>query len=74
MELFKHLTITKWETRAVMFFSFGLGATTGFMLRDELTMPTYMRLKMATIEHRMLARQRLNRDLLTMLDPNEGKY
>jgi hypothetical protein len=51
-----------------------LGAFTGFLVRDELNMPTYMRIKMATIEHRMLARQTINRELLTLLDPNEGTY
>ena len=52
---------------------FGLGMTTGFILRDELNMPTYMRIKMALVEHRILTRKKLNTDVLTILDPNQDK-
>jgi hypothetical protein len=44
------------EAKVIPVFALFLGAATGFVIRDELTMPTYMRLKMATIEHRILAR------------------
>ena len=52
--------------------SLSLGAATGFCLRDELNMPTYMRIKMSTIEHRMITRQKLSRGMLSLIDPNEG--
>lgn len=51
-----------------------LGASTGFVMRDELNMPTYMRIKTATLEHRMLARQKLNVEILNLLDPNEEEH
>jgi hypothetical protein len=44
------------EKRIVPVLSLALGIITGFAMRDELNMPTYMRIKMATIEHRVLAR------------------
>ena len=43
---------------------FGLGLVTGFVLRDELNMPTYMRIKMALVEHSILTRKKLNADVL----------
>ena len=52
---------------------FGLGLVTGFVLRDELNMPTYMRIKMALVEHSILTRKKLNSDVLSILDPNQGK-
>ena len=52
---------------------FGLGAATGFVLRDELTMPTYMRIKMALVEHSILTRKKLNPDTLSVLDPNQDR-
>ena len=52
---------------------FGLGLATGFVLRDELNMPTYMRIKMALVEHSILTRKKLNADVLQVLDPNQGK-
>ena len=52
---------------------FGLGLFTGFVLRDELNMPTYMRIKMALVEHSILTRKKLNSDVLSILDPNQGK-
>lgn len=55
-------------------FSLVLGGMTGFVIRDELNMPTYMRIKTATLEHRMLARQKLSVDVLSLLDPNEAEH
>ena len=52
---------------------FGLGMVTGFVLRDEINMPTYMRIKVALVEHSILTRKKINSDVLTMLDPNQGK-
>ena len=52
---------------------FGLGTATGFVLRDELNMPTYMRIKMALVEHSILTRKKLDFDTLQVLDPNQGK-
>ena len=48
------------EAKLVPIFSLLLGGATGFILRDELNMPTYMRIKTATIEHRMLSRTKLD--------------
>ena len=53
-------------------FSFGLGVSTAFIIRDEMTMPTYMRIKMALVEHSILTRRRLSSDLLTIVDQNQG--
>ena len=52
---------------------FGLGCATGFILRDELTMPTYLRIKMATVEHSILTRRKLDPEMIQMLDPNAHK-
>ena len=52
---------------------FGLGMLTGFVIRDELNMPTYMRIKVALVEHSILTRKKINSDTLAMLDPNQGK-
>jgi hypothetical protein len=49
-------------------FSFGLGVSTAFVIRDELTMPTYMRIKMTLVEHSILTRRKLSTDLLTIVD------
>jgi hypothetical protein len=62
------------EAKIVPVISLMLGAATGLIIRDELNMPTYMRIKMATIEHRVLARQKIDREILTLLDPNESEY
>ena len=51
---------------------FGLGLATGFVLRDELTMPTYMRIKMSLVEHSILTRRKLSSDTMRVLDPNQG--
>jgi hypothetical protein len=45
-----------------------LGAVTGFVIRDELSMPTYMRIKMSTVEYHIMTRKRLSPDLLTIID------
>ena len=38
-------------------FSLLLGAVTSFVVRDEMQMPTYMRIKMSTVEHHILSRR-----------------
>ena len=38
-----------------------------------MNMPTYMRIKMSTVEHHIMTRKRLNPDLLTVIDQNEGR-
>jgi hypothetical protein len=45
-----------------------LGGVTGFYYRDELFLPTNMRLKVAVLEYHMLTRQKINMDLLDVLD------
>ena len=52
---------------------FGLGTLTGFALRDELTFPSYMRIKTSVIEHSILTRKKLNPDVLAMIDPNTDR-
>ena len=52
---------------------FGLGLATGFVMRDELNMPTYMRIKMALVEHSILTRRKLNPDVLQVIDSNQGR-
>jgi hypothetical protein len=54
----------------IAMFMCGLGAATGFVLRDELTMPTYLRIKMSMVEHSILTRRKLDANVLSMLDPN----
>jgi len=54
-----------------LFLSFScllLGAATGFVVRDELSMPTYMRIKMSTVEYHIMSRKRLSPDLLNIID------
>ena len=48
--------------------SFTLGAATAFWIRDELNMPIYLKIKVAMIEHRLLTRQKLPQDLLSIVD------
>ena len=52
---------------------FGFGIATGFVLRDEMTYPSYMRIKTAVVEHSILTRRKLNPDLIGIIDPNTGK-
>ena len=54
-------------------FMFGLGTLTGFALRDELTFPSYMRIKTSVIEHSLLTRKKLDPDVLAMIDPNTDR-
>ena len=49
---------------------FGIGLATGFVLRDELNMPTYMRIKMALVENSIITRRKVDVDVLQILDPN----
>ena len=58
----------------VPFGMFALGMSTGFLIRDELNMPTYMRIKMAMVEHSILTRRKLNFNILQQIDPNQGSY
>ena len=53
--------------------SFILGAVTGLFFRDELNFPTNMRIKVAILEYNLLTRQRLNTDLLDIVDPNSSR-
>ena len=53
--------------------SFTLGAVTGLWFRDELNMPIYLKIKVALIEHRILSRQKLTSDLLSVVDAEHGK-
>ena len=50
-----------------------LGVSTGFYYRDELFLPTNMRLKVAVLEYHMLTRQKINMDLLDVLDSSSAK-
>lgn len=50
--------------------SFLLGGITGLFYRDELYFPTNMRIKVAVLEYHLLTRQKLNTDLLDIIDPN----
>lgn len=52
---------------------FGIGLATGFVIRDELNMPTYMRIKMALVENSIITRRKVDVDVLTVLDPNQGR-
>ena len=55
-----------------MLASFLLGATTGFFYRDELYFPTYQRIKVAVLEYHLITRQKLDIDLLEIIDPKES--
>jgi hypothetical protein len=50
-----------------------LGAVSGFYYRDELFMPTNMRIKVALLEYHMLTRQKLDMDLVDIIDPGNQK-
>jgi hypothetical protein len=54
-------------------FCLALGLATGFVIRDEIQMPAYMRIKMSTVEHHILTRRKLNTDLLSIIDQSQGK-
>lgn len=49
--------------------SITLGTITGFAYRDELFLPTHMRLKMSLIEYHLLTRQKMNMDILDVIEP-----
>lgn len=53
--------------------SFVLGSVTGLFFRDEVNFPTYMRIKVAILEYNLLTRQRLNTDLLDIVDPSSSR-
>lgn len=53
--------------------SLTLGAITGLLFRDELYFPTNMRIKVAILEYHLLSRQKLNTDLLDIIDPSGAK-
>jgi hypothetical protein len=46
---------------------------TAFMVRDEMNMPVYLKIKMALIEHRLITRRPLSADLLSMIDQKHGE-
>ena len=50
-----------------------LGASTGFYYRDELFLPTNMRLKVAVLEYHMLTRHKINMDLIEVLDSTSAQ-
>lgn len=50
-----------------------LGGVTGFYYRDELFLPTNMRIKVAVLEYHLLSRQKLDTDLIDIVDPNSAK-
>lgn len=49
--------------------SFTLGTSTGFFLRDEMTMPTYMRIKVAMMEYYFLSRMKVDPRIIDIIDP-----
>ena len=53
--------------------SLTLGGLTGFFIRDEMYMPTYLKIKMATMQHRKIVRQSLSSDLLSLIDEHHGE-
>lgn len=60
-------------SKYTILFSLGLGGLTGLIYRDELYFPTNMRIKVAVLEYHLLTRQKLNTDLLDIIDPNSAK-
>ena len=50
-----------------------LGAITGFFYRDELNLPTNMRIKVALLEYNLLSRRKLDTDILDIVDPTTSK-
>jgi len=49
-----------------------IGAATGFFYRDELHFPTNMRVKVAFMEYAMLTRQKLDIDIVDIIDPQSS--
>jgi len=50
-----------------------LGVTTGFVLRDEFTMPTYIRIKIAMMEYYFLTRQQVDPRIIDVIDPDHSR-
>jgi hypothetical protein len=50
-----------------------LGAVTAFYYRDEVFFPTNMRIKVAMLEYHMLTRQKLDMDVVDILDGNNAR-
>lgn len=50
-----------------------LGSITAVFIRDEMSFPTNLRIKRAVLEHRLVTRQRIDADLLEIIDPNSSK-
>lgn len=50
-----------------------LGAATAFYYRDEAFFPTNMRIKVAMLEYHVLTRQKINMDVIDILDGNNSK-
>lgn len=50
-----------------------LGGINYLIFRDELNFPTNMRIKVSILEYHMLTRQKLDIDLLDIIDPNTSK-
>ena len=46
---------------------------TGFYYRDESFFPTNMRIKVAVLEYHMLTRQKLNMDMIDIIDGNDPR-
>lgn len=55
-------------TWATPLFAGVLGMTTGFYYRDEAFFPTNMRIKVAILEYHVLTRQKMNMDLIEIID------
>lgn len=50
-----------------------LGAATGFFYRDELFFPTNIRIKVAVMEYHLLTRQKVDMDLVDIIDPSNSQ-
>lgn len=59
--------------KSTIAFAFLLGSVSGLVYRDELYFPTNMRIKVAVLEYYLITRQKLNRDLIDIIDPNSAK-
>lgn len=59
--------------KTIIALSFLLGGISGLFYRDELYFPTNMRIKVAILEYHLITRQKLNTDLIDIIDPNTAK-
>jgi hypothetical protein len=59
--------------KSIIATSFVLGTISGLLLRDEVNFPTNMRIKVAILEHHMLIREKVNTDLIDIVDSNTSK-